>query len=57
VQLETESRSLIICTIYTDPPSQKTQAGSKSLESALKRMENDVMRIRATSLRELLGMP
>lgn len=41
---------------YSNLAFQNTQAGSKSLESALLRMEHDTMNIRATSLRELLGV-
>lgn len=38
------------------PSSQKTEAGAKSLQSTLTRMEHDIFRIKALSLRRLLGL-
>ncbi|KFY32489.1 hypothetical protein V493_00149 [Pseudogymnoascus sp. VKM F-4281 (FW-2241)] len=45
-----------ICPAISVVEVRNTPAGSKSLDSALLRMEHDVMGIRATSLRELLGL-
>ncbi|KFZ13615.1 hypothetical protein V502_06523 [Pseudogymnoascus sp. VKM F-4520 (FW-2644)] len=52
----------VLCDPHIYPPLsveqvRNTQAGRKSLESTLMRMEMDAMGIRATSLRDLLGVP